>query len=94
MIASTSYDASILERLIAPEEPTLSPQAAKDILELAFPVEDRRRMRRLAAKARQGTLTEAEQGELQSYERVGSLLGFLQSKARQSLRRARPDRQR
>jgi hypothetical protein len=41
----------------------------------------------LAEKAREGSLTPAEQGELESYERVGSLLGILQSKARTSLKK-------
>ncbi len=85
MIASTFSDTSILERVVAPHNPTLSPEAAKGILALGFPTEDRRRMRRLAEKARRGTLTATEQAEIESYERVGSLLGFLQSKARQSL---------
>jgi hypothetical protein len=92
MIASTFSDASILERLVAPEKPTLSPEAAKEILALGFPVEDRRRMRKLAEKARRGTLTPAEQSEIESYERVGSFLGFLQSKARQSLQHAASDK--
>ena len=38
-----------------------------------------------AEKARQGSLTPEEQDEIEDYERVGHLLGMLQSKARLSL---------
>ena len=43
-------------------------------------------MRQLLAKAKEGTLTQPEQAEIENYGRVGSLLGILQSKARVSLR--------
>jgi hypothetical protein len=43
-------------------------------------------MHELAAKAREGTLTPAEQAEINNYERVGYLLGVLHSKARRSLK--------
>ena len=49
-------------------------------------------MNALAAKARQGALTPDEDDELTSYIRVGHLLGILQSKARQSLKRRRNGR--
>jgi len=42
-------------------------------------------MRELAEKARQGELTLDEHDELECYERTGSLLGVLQSKARSIL---------
>jgi hypothetical protein len=45
----------------------------------------------LAEKAREGTLTLEEQLEIEAYERVGNFLSQLQSKARSSLKRARPE---
>jgi hypothetical protein len=45
-------------------------------------------MHALAEKAQAGSLTGAERAELDSYERIGCLLGMLQSKARISLNRA------
>jgi len=39
----------------------------------------------LAAKARQGTLTDEEQAETEGYERVSSFLGLVKSKGRRSL---------
>ena len=54
-------------------------------LALDFTPADKDRMRGLSAKAREGTLSPAEQAEINSYERVGHLLNILQSKARRSL---------
>lgn len=83
----TNTDADILERLIDPHTPSFSHEAARAILEITFPPSDVRRMNELAAKAREGTLTLDEQDEIDGYERVGHLLGILQSKARLSLTR-------
>ncbi len=81
----TNSAADILERLIDPHTPGLPEPAAKAILEISFPMSDVRRMNELAEKARQGSLTPEEQDEIEDYERVGHLLGMLQSKARLSL---------
>lgn len=81
-------EADILSRVIAPDDPSLSMEAARSILTLRFAREDLKRMDDLAEKAREGTLTPAEKRELEDYERVGCLLGILQSKARLSLKRA------
>ena len=53
-----------------------------------FDAEDRRRVDELSAKAREGTLSEAERAEMEEYVRVDRELGVLQSKARLSLKRA------
>jgi hypothetical protein len=45
-------------------------------------------MHELAAKAREGTLTPAEQHEAESYERIGHLVALWRSKARKSLKTA------
>lgn len=42
-------------------------------------------MDELSEKAQQGALTAAERVELDSYVRVGNLLGLMQSKARRRL---------
>jgi hypothetical protein len=82
----TASDAAILSRLIEPEVESLPPEAARYILSLEFCQIDHDRMQALAAKARQGTLTPAEQDEVESYERVGHLVALLKSKARKSLK--------
>jgi hypothetical protein len=45
-------------------------------------------MRELADKGNRGTITEAENAEMESYRRVGNLLALLQAKARLSLKRS------
>jgi hypothetical protein len=60
--------------------------AARAILALDFNPADKERMRELSAKAREGTLTAEEQVAISNYERVGHLLGIMQSKARRSLK--------
>jgi hypothetical protein len=83
--ASTS-EVAILSRVVEPDKPTLSPEAARALLALDFSPADKARMRELSAKAREGTLTPAEQAATNSYERVGHLINILQSKARRSLK--------
>lgn len=82
-----SYDAAILTRVVLPEEPTMSREAAVAVLKLGFSALDKQRMEALAERARRGLLTEEEREEADSYERVSSLIGLLKSKARVSLNR-------
>jgi hypothetical protein len=84
MTATT--ETAILSRVIEPEAPTMSDDAARSLLALDFAAADRDRMNHLAAKARAGTLTTAENEELDNYIQVGHLLALLKSKARRSLR--------
>jgi hypothetical protein len=88
--AGTS-EVAIFSRVLEPNRATLSVAAARALLALGFPPADQDRMRELSAKAREGTLTTAEQIEINNYERVGHLLSLMKSKARRSLksRRAR-----
>ncbi len=79
-------EVEILSRVIAPEAPTLPPDAANIILSFDFPREDRDRMAQLAEKAQDGTLTSEEQAEIDCYERVGHFLSLLRAKARISLK--------
>lgn len=82
-IANT--EAAILSRVIDPEVATLSLEAARSILSLGFPQSDIDRMNELAAKNRGGTLSSAEDAELNSYLHVGRFLALIQAKARKSL---------
>lgn len=77
----------IFRRIVDPDQPFLSAEAAQAILRLDFSPSDRDRMNDLASKNRQGYLTKEEEVELNNYIRVGQVLGVLQSKARRSLRR-------
>jgi hypothetical protein len=83
-------EGAIWSRLLQPGPRALSLEAARSLLRLEFAQEDKDRMRELAAKARDGSLTEAEQEEITNYERVGNLLALMKSKARQRLKKASP----
>ena len=54
---------AILERLIHPDEATLSADAARSFLQLDFPARDHARVKTLSAKAQAGTLTGDEKSE-------------------------------
>ena len=76
----------ILRRVVDPQKPFPSVEAARAIVRLRFSARDQTRMNRLAAKNREGKLTPAEDEELDNFIRVGQTLGILQSKARRSLK--------
>jgi hypothetical protein len=84
-------EVSILNRILRPNSPAFSPEAARDILTLDFDQSDKDRMRELSAKARAGTLTAKEDAEAGKYELIGHLLNIMQSKARRSLKGRRDD---
>lgn len=81
-------EAEIWLRILHPEM-ELKPKVARIILGLRIPDNDVVRMRELSAKARDGTLTASEDQEMNEFERVGSILSILKSKARQALRRSK-----
>jgi hypothetical protein len=84
-------DAAIVGRLIKPDHRDFSPEASREILSIQLSPEDQAHMQELSRKAQAGTLTPAEQNEVESYRRVGYWLGVLWSKARLSLKRAGMD---
>ena len=81
-------EGAIWRRLLQPGRKHLSLEAARSLLRLEFAPEDKVRMHDLAAKARDGSLTAAEQEEIRTYERVGNLLALMKSQARQRLKKA------
>ena len=81
-------EAAIWNRVVDPKTGDLSREAAESFLRICLPEVDRQRVDDLAEKARQGTLTSAEDAELENYRHVGRLLELLKSKARQSLKRS------
>ena len=86
-----SSDALIVGRLVKPDHGDFSPETAREILTLQFDDADKARMHVLSLKAQEGSLTSEEQAEIESYRRVGCLLGVLWSKARLSLKHAGKD---
>ena len=89
-ITEPSSEMAILRRVIDPDQPFLSEEAARAILRLQLSPADRDHVDALAAKNREGRLSPAEEEELRNYVRVGQTLGILQSKARRSLKQSSP----
>jgi uncharacterized protein YnzC (UPF0291/DUF896 family) len=84
-------ESEILERVIAPNNPDFTPEAARSLLQLRFSAEDISRMNELAAKARAGALTDDEERMLEGFRFVGAMIDLLHSKARLSLKRTSVD---
>ncbi len=80
-------DVAIMARIVHPERGDLSLAAARAFLAFEFKKSDHERMGVLSQKANAGILTSAEQAELDDFERVGHLLGLMQSKARLTLKK-------
>lgn len=88
-ISTISQETEILSRVIAPDNPNLSSEAARSILALRFSEADNEQMNLLAARARQGVLDSQEESLLNAYLLVGSLVDLMHSKARMSLAKNR-----
>lgn len=84
-----STEAAILTRVINPDDASFSPEVARSILKFKFCRADLTKMKRLAAKARKGSLRPAEDTELNNYLHVGRFLALVQAKARRSLQQHR-----
>ena len=80
-------EAAILARIIRAGEDPLTPEVAQYLLSMRLPAGDDERVNELSAKARTGSLTDAEAQELDSYLHIGFLLGVMQAKARGLLNR-------
>jgi hypothetical protein len=87
-VITPNTEAAILARIIQADERQLTPDAAQYLLSMKLPSGDEDRVNELSAKARAGSLTDAEAQELDSYLHVGSLLAVMQSKARRLLKHA------
>jgi hypothetical protein len=85
---SPTSEGAIWGRIVDPDTGDLTRAAAQTLLGFDFQPGDRERMEELAQKAGAGTLTPRERKEAEMFNRVAHLLALLQSKARQSLRRA------
>jgi hypothetical protein len=85
MSSTIEAETEILTRVIGPSNPSFSPEAARSILQLRFAESDHDRMNELAAKAREGALTDEESKQLHGYLFVGAMIDLLHSKSRLSL---------
>lgn len=75
-------ESAILARIVRAGDDPLTPDVARYLLSMRLPSSDEERVNELSAKAREGSLTDAETQELDNYLHIGFLLGVLQAKAR------------
>jgi len=83
--ATIEHESSIFERLV------VSPESAKAVLAIHFSPADEDRMRELMEKNNQGTISSAEESEMEAFRRIGSFLAILQAKARLHLKSSNGD---
>ena len=89
-MATANTQTGILSRVLDAQNGNLSPEAAESILELTLPEADKKRLAELSELARDGSLDDATESELNDYRRVGRLLELWKSKARKSLKTGEP----
>ena len=92
-VITPNTEAAILARIIQADEQEHTPDAARYLLSMRLPSNDEERVNELSEKARAGSLSEAEDQELDSYLHIGSLLAVMQSKARRLLKHVPSSRQ-
>lgn len=83
--ASGTNQADIFRRVLEHQRGAMTPAVAQYFLQLELPDDDRTRLDELAAKARQGTLSAAEEADLDEFRRVGRLVELMKLKARKVL---------
>ena len=66
----------------------MPPESAKAVLSIKFTPEDEERMHELMERNNRGTITEREKAEMESYRRVGALVGIVQARARLQLKKS------
>jgi hypothetical protein len=81
MVANTA-----ISKVLAPVVDRLSPAAAKRLLAIEFSRSEKSRMRQLADKSNEGTLSAQERLELEDWCVAGDLLALLQAEARIALK--------
>lgn len=73
---------TLLERMVDPIGRILTPEAAKEILEVRADEETQHRIDKLADKCNEGTLSPEERIEYQEFISVFNVLTLLQARAR------------
>jgi hypothetical protein len=77
---------AVLNELLEPVGRLLTPEIAKELVDLRASPSVQARIDQLAAKSSEGTLTAGERAEYETYAAVGIFIAILQSKARKLLR--------
>ena len=83
-----TLDATVLDRLLDPFGRILTPTVARDLVGLRFDRKAQSRIDNLARKCNEGTLTDAERNEYETYVYAIDFIAILQAKARNLLKRS------
>ena len=86
----TSTEPNPLSRLLDPLARSLTPGAARALVNFRVDHETQGRIAQLAEKCNEGELTPKERAEYETYIRAGDLISILQSKARLLLKARKP----
>jgi hypothetical protein len=89
--ATADPELAIWERVFVPDPQHITPDQARYLLQVRFPQADVDRINELSAKAQEGTLTAAEETELDCYVHVGHLLSILKAKVRGKVEKMNDD---
>jgi hypothetical protein len=84
-LAAPSIETEILRRTLDAQLSGMTPEVARFLLNMRLSPEDTARVEVLSAKAEEGTLTPAEEEELDHYLRHGRFMEILQLRARRVL---------
>jgi hypothetical protein len=82
----TTNEIDIWTGVISPDEEDMSEAEANAVLRWQFNDCAKRRMEELATRNGQGTISDSEKEELETYAHVGLVIGVLQAKARLALK--------
>ena len=82
----TTTPTRVLDRLLDPVVRCLSPRAARALVGLRADEEAQTRVRELAEKCNEGTLSAEERAEYEAYVMAANIVAILQAKARARLR--------
>ena len=77
-----TYEPTVLARILEPLAQCLTPDVAREIIKLRADSTLQSRVDRLATKNTEGTLTEEERSEYESYVHATNFISILQAKAR------------
>ena len=90
MVQNTiNTSASILARALGTGRQEMSLELATFLLAITLDPVDAKRADELAEKARNGTLTSSEQGEIEEYRRIGRVIEAIKLRARNVVNSAR-----
>jgi hypothetical protein len=82
----TTLATRVLDRLLDPVVRCLSSRAARELASLRVDEEAQARVRELAEKCNEGTISEDERAEYEAYAMAANIVAILQAKARARLR--------